>query len=181
MGDGPILDASLLGSLEGENVGVKIRVCPLVDAIFAGLFLKSRRWRRLIFVGVSRLRWIEFVLVRSHTVGAAAAVAIKPFRPILVAHRHSSSPSENPFFFFLGDLKFVISPSDIWALVNCAQMGDHVKPKRRSKKKKTAKMLDQSVVSHFAPTWQMASPVVPIPTTFPSHQPQKKKKTTQME
>jgi hypothetical protein len=27
----------------------------------------------------------------------------------------------------------------------------------------------------------MASPVVPIPTTFPSHQPQKKKKTTQME
>lgn len=136
MGDGPILDASLLGSLEGENVGVKIRVCPLVDAIFAGLFLKSRRWRRLIFVGVSRLRWIEFVLVRSHTVGAAAAVAIKPFRPILVAHRHSSSPSENPFFFFLGDLKFVISPSDIWALVNCAQMGDHVKPKRRSKKKR---------------------------------------------
>lgn len=38
MGDGPILDASLLGSLEGENVGVKIRVCPLEDAIFAGLF-----------------------------------------------------------------------------------------------------------------------------------------------
>lgn len=140
---------------------------------FCRSFLKSRQWRRLIFVGVSRLRWIEFVLVRSHTV-SAAAVAIKPFRPILVAHRHSSSPSENPFF--LGDLKFVISPLDIWALVNCAQMGDHVKPKRRSEKKKeTAKMLDQSVVSHFAATWQMASPVVPIPTTFPSHQPQKKK------
>lgn len=179
MGDGPILDASLLGSLEGENVGVKIRVCPLVDAIFAGLFLKSRRWRRLIFVGVSRLRWIEFVLVRSHTVGAAAAVAIKPFRPILVAHRHSSSPSENPFF--LGDLKFVISPSDIWALVNCAQMGDHVKPKRRSKKKKRRPRCWTRVscrISLRRGKWQV--PWCQFRPLFRLINP-KRKKTTQME